>query len=60
LQMNAEGQPRWIHEKELRPLLSAHSLRILDDYLRYRSRQNAKTGALLSENSLQLVPSGRY
>ena len=59
LQMNAEGQPRWIHEKELRPLLSTHSQRILDDYLRYRSRQKASTGALLNTNSRQLVTSGR-
>jgi ADP-ribose pyrophosphatase YjhB (NUDIX family) len=59
LQMNVEGQPRWIHEKELRPLLSTHSQRILDDYLRYRLQQKARTGALLSENSRQLVTSGR-
>ncbi len=59
LHMNAEGQPRWVHEKDLRPLLSPHSLCILDDYLKYRLRQKVKTDALLYENSRQLVHSGR-
>jgi ADP-ribose pyrophosphatase YjhB (NUDIX family) len=58
LHMNIEGHPRWIHEKELRPLLSTHSQRILDDYVAYRRRQNEKTIIRLNE-SLQLVSSGR-
>jgi ADP-ribose pyrophosphatase YjhB (NUDIX family) len=58
LQMNIEGQPRWIHEKELRPLLSAHSQHILDDYLAYRTRQQEKF-AIYPTASLQLVSSGR-
>lgn len=36
LRANAEGRPFWLHESELRPLLSDHSRHILDDYLRYR------------------------
>lgn len=42
LQMNIEGQPRWIHEEDLRPLLSPHSQHILDDYLKYRARNQEK------------------
>jgi ADP-ribose pyrophosphatase YjhB (NUDIX family) len=58
LHMNIEGAPRWIHEKELRPLLSAHSQRILDDYLAYRRQRNEKI-VIRPTASLQLVSSGR-
>ena len=57
LHMNVEGHPRWIHEQELRPLLSTHSRHILDDYLVYRRQQNEKIIILPDEN-LQLVSSG--
>ena len=59
LQMNVEGHPRWIHERELRPLLSLHSQHILDDYLQYRAQQSEKT-IVHADRSLQLVGSGRY
>ena len=59
LQINVEGHPRWMHEEELRPLLSAHSQHILDDYLQYRRRQKMKTITFPVEHSLQLVSSGR-
>jgi len=58
LHMNIEGHPHWIHEEELRPLLSEHSQRILDDYLAYRRQRNEKI-IIRSNESLQLVSTGR-
>jgi ADP-ribose pyrophosphatase YjhB (NUDIX family) len=39
LRDNREGHPCWLHEEDIRKVLSEHSQRILDDYLRYRARQ---------------------
>lgn len=59
LQMNIEGRPRWIHEHALRPLLSPHSQRILDDYLKYRM-QRVEKFVILPDASRQLVTVGRF
>jgi ADP-ribose pyrophosphatase YjhB (NUDIX family) len=45
LRDNKEGQPCWLHEEDLRKVLSEHSQRILDDYLLYRARQK-RTSAM--------------
>jgi ADP-ribose pyrophosphatase YjhB (NUDIX family) len=54
LRSNIEGRPCWLHESELRTRLSGHSLRVLDDYLRYRASRREQQARL--EASRELLP----
>lgn len=44
LRNNVEGQPCWIDEHELRPLLDPHAQVLLTDYIRYRTARKEAGG----------------